>query len=161
MSYFQHAGNNEHLQIYLTLHTALQFVFFNSFFKLKIISFICSYLRLCSETDENLLSALLQCLPNIISAKSAGAVRWYFTLLSQLSQHDPQNVAESCAKLLEPLANAFGNKCSGPSAVLCTRLFSNTIYNNIELRIYFEEIRNIIYYINVNNPFSTHYLLNN
>lgn len=96
-------------------------ILFSSVYGWLVVFRYAQHQRQHTEVSCRLLTSLIECLPAVVAARSAGAVQWYFTLLGHLSQFDGALVAAECIKLLLPLAKAFGAQCTGAHATLCTR----------------------------------------
>ncbi|XP_029637353.1 baculoviral IAP repeat-containing protein 6 isoform X1 [Octopus sinensis] len=58
----------------------------------------------------SLLQALLECLPLLPSGYSAGALRWFFTLLNIVKQMNDSLVAEKCVSMLTKVAKCYYNR---------------------------------------------------
>lgn len=68
-----------------------------------------------------LLEALLDCLPLLPCAYSAGGVKWYFTLLNRVKCMDVTSTSSSCAELLSAVSKHFHERASPLHAILKAR----------------------------------------
>ncbi|GAB1609836.1 baculoviral IAP repeat-containing protein 6-like isoform X2 [Argonauta hians] len=70
----------------------------------------------CPDSDTTpsfsyiLLQAILECLPLLPSGYSAGALRWFFTLLNIVKQMNDSLVAEKCVAMLTKVAKFYHNR---------------------------------------------------
>ncbi|XP_053375851.1 baculoviral IAP repeat-containing protein 6-like isoform X2 [Mercenaria mercenaria] len=68
-----------------------------------------------------LLEALLDCLPLLPCAYSAGGVKWYFTLLNRVKCMDVMSTSSSAAQLLSAVSKHFHERASPLHALLKAR----------------------------------------
>ena len=68
-----------------------------------------------------LLHALLECLPLVGSAHSAGALHWYFTLLNRVKCMDITATGQRCAEMLVQVGKHYSQRANPLHALLKTR----------------------------------------
>ncbi|KAL4237916.1 Baculoviral IAP repeat-containing protein 6 [Mactra antiquata] len=81
----------------------------------------------CLDTDyspvfsQSLLEALIDCLPLLPCSYSAGAVKWYFTLLNRVKCMDVDNLSSKCATLMTTISKHFHERATPHHATLKAR----------------------------------------
>ena len=68
-----------------------------------------------------LLEALLDCLPLLPCAYSAGGVKWYFTLLNRVKSMDVISTSSVAGQLLGDISKHFHERASPLHAILKAR----------------------------------------
>lgn len=71
-----------------------------------------------------LLQALLDCLPSVATAQSAGALHWYFTLLNRVKCMDVGATGQRCADILLQVARQYSQRTNSQHALLKARCVS-------------------------------------
>jgi len=71
--------------------------------------------------DNTLLNALLNALPMVPKAESAGALHWFFMLLSRKALLNPTITGQKCMSLLQQVAMELGSRSSPEHMLLRTR----------------------------------------
>lgn len=93
------------------------FFFYKTCFKFVTYEFFFfRFCKTCSDPDAapsfsfSLLQALLECLPLLPSGYSAGALRWFFTLLNIVKCMNATLVAEKCVNMLTTVAKHYHDR---------------------------------------------------
>lgn len=70
---------------------------------------------------DDLLKALLDCMPDMYTAPSAGALHWFFLVLNRVKGMDAEETARVCTSLLFDIAKQLNDKTLPEHTLLAAR----------------------------------------